>query len=60
MKTRKIYDVKCNKYRKLKDSIISYIYISVLCLLILVLCLIYNKCGSNDWKTFKEEESTEI
>ena len=52
---KKIYCVKCNKYRKLKNPRISYIFDEILSL-----STICDKCGSNDQKIFKEEESIEI
>ena len=55
MKTKKLYCVKCNKYRKLKNPRISYIFDETLSL-----STICDKCSSNDEKIFKEEESIEI
>ena len=52
---KKLYCVKCNKYRKLKNPRISYIFDELLSL-----STICDKCGSNDQKIFKEEESIEI
>ena len=52
---KKIYCVKCNKYRKLKNPRISYIFDETLSL-----STICDKCSSNDEKIFKEEESIEI
>ena len=51
---KKIYCINCNKYRKFKNSKISYIFDQTL-----VLSIICNKCSSNDEKIFKEEESIE-
>ena len=50
---KKIYCINCNKYRKFKNSKISYIFDQT------VLSIICNKCSSNDEKIFKEEESIE-
>ena len=50
-----MYCIKCNKYRKFKNSEISYIFNKTL-----VLFIIYNKCGSNESKILKEEEPIEI
>ena len=52
---KKLYCVKCNKYRKLKNPRISYIFDETLSL-----STICDKCSSNDEKIFKEEESIEI
>ena len=52
---KKHYCVKCNKYRKLKNPRISYIFDETLSL-----STICDKCSSNDEKIFKEEESIEI
>ena len=52
---KEIYCVKCNKYRKLKNPRISYIFDETLSL-----STICDKCSSNDEKIFKEEESIEI
>ena len=46
---KKIYCIKCNKYRKFKNPKISYIS-DIIC----------DKCGSNDEKLFKEEKSIQI
>ena len=46
---KKIYCIKCNKYRKFKNPKISYIF-DIIC----------DKCGSNDEKLFKEEKSIQI
>ena len=51
----KIYCTKCKKYKKFKKPKISYI-----CDKALLLFSISNKCGSEDEKIFKEEESIEI
>ena len=47
--------VKCNKYRKLERPNISYILDKIL-----VFSIIFDKCGNNNEKVFKEEESIEI
>ena len=47
--------VKCNKYRKLERPNISYILDKIL-----VFSIIFDKCGNNNEKLFKEEESIEI
>ena len=52
---KKLYCVKCNKYRKLKNPRISYIFDETLSL-----STICDKCSSNDEKIFKEQESIEI
>ena len=52
---KKIYFIKCVKYKKFKDPQISCIFDKAL-----VLSIICDKCGSNDEKLFKEEESIEI
>ena len=52
---KKLCCVKCNKYRKLKNPRISYIFDETLSL-----STICDKCSSNDEKIFKEEESIEI
>ena len=52
---RKIYCPKSKKYKEFKKPKISYI-----CDKILLLSSICNKCGSEDEKIFKEEESIEI
>ena len=50
-----IFGVKYNKYRKIKNSEVSYIIGKTL-----VLSIICDKCGSNDENIFNEKESTEI
>ena len=52
---KKLCCVKCNKYRKLKNPRISYIFDETLSL-----STICDKCSSYDEKIFKEEESIEI
>ena len=52
---RKIYCTKYKKYKEFKKLKISY-----LCEKTLLLCSTCNKCGSEDEKIFKEEESMEI
>ena len=52
---KKVYYFICNKYKKFKISEISYIVDKTS-----VLCIICDKCGSNDEKIFKEEELTKI
>ena len=52
---KKIYRIKYNKYRKLKNRKMSYIYDKAL-----VLFIICDKCGSNNERIFKEEELIEI
>ena len=54
VRMRKIYCTKCKKYKEFKKS---KIYI---CDKTLLLSSIFNKCGSEDEKIFKEKESTEI
>ena len=49
---RKIYFTKCKKHRECKKSKISFI-----CVKILLLFSICNKCGSEDEKIFKEESN---
>ena len=51
----KLYCVICGKYRKFENLKISYIFEKAL-----VLSIICGKCGNEDEKIFKEEESTEI
>ena len=48
---KKIYCIKCNKYRKIKDPKISCT---------LVLSIIYHMCGSIDKKIFKEIKTIEV
>ena len=50
----KIYCIKCTEYRKFKNLKI-YIFSKTL-----FLSIICDKCGSEDKKIFKEEESTQI
>ena len=50
-----IFGVKYNKYRKFKNSEVSYIIGKTL-----VLSIICDKCGSKDENIFNEKESTEI
>ena len=50
-----IFGVKYNKYRKIKNSEVSYIIGKTL-----VLSIICDKGGSNDENIFNEKESTEI
>ena len=52
---KKIYCIKCNKYRSLKTPNISYIFDKTL-----VLSIICDKCSSEEENIFKEEESIEI
>ena len=52
---KKVYCIKCNKYRKPKKSKISNIFNRAL-----VFSIICENCGSNDEKIFKEEESIKI
>ena len=49
MKMKKIYCVKCNKYRKFESPKVIHIFNKRL--------IICGKCGSNDEKIIKEEES---
>ena len=51
---RKIYSIKCKKYKKFLKPKISYICYKTL----LLACIC--KCGSEDLKISKDEESTEI
>ena len=51
MRTKNIYCIKCNKYRKFKNPTISY--------KTLVLSILCNKCGSEEDKILKEQESIE-
>ena len=46
--------IKCNKYRKIKNSKISYIFHKTLVTLIVIFC------SSKDRKIFKEDEPIEI
>ena len=47
----KIYRVKSEKFRKLVNPNISYVFDKTL-----VLFIICRKCGNNDERIFKEEE----
>ena len=47
--------VKCNKYKKFKNTAISYIFNKTL-----VLPIIWSNCDSNDDNIFKEEEYIDI
>ena len=47
--------MKCNRYRKLKNLIISYILNKEL-----ILCIICDMCGSKVRKIFKEEKWIEV
>ena len=51
---RKIYCIIYDKYRKLKNSKISYIFEET------ALSITCSKCKNEDEKIFKEEESIEI
>ena len=51
----KTYCIKCNKYRKFKNSKHSFVFDKTL-----VLSIICNKLDSKDSKVFKEEESFKI
>ena len=55
MKIKKIYCIICGKNKKFKNLKISYIFEKTL-----VVSIIYNKCGNEDEKIFKEEDSIEI
>ena len=59
LKVKKIYCIKCNKYRSFKNTKISYTFEKTL-----VLSIIYRnsciKCGNNDERIFKAEISIEI
>ena len=52
---KKIYCIKCNKYRKLKNPKISCIFNGTL-----VLSIICGKCSNNNDTIFKKEQSIEI
>ena len=52
---KKIYYSKCKTYKEHKKPKMLYI-----CDKILLFSSICNKCGSEDEKVFKEEESTEM
>ena len=45
----------CNKYRKFKNTEISYVFKKLLSL-----SIVYSKCSHEYKKVFKEEESIEI
>ena len=51
---KKLYCVICAKYRKFKNPKMSYIFEKTW-----VLSIICSKCGNEDEKIFKEEESIE-
>ena len=51
----KIYCSVCNKYRKSKNSKISYVFYKTL-----GLSIVYSKCGQEYKKIFRKEESIEI
>ena len=53
---KKIYCVICGKYRIFKNPKISYIFQKKT----LVLSTICSKCGNEDDKIFKKEESIEL
>ena len=55
VRMKKIYCTKCKKYKEFKKDKISYI-----CDKTLLLSSTCNKCGSENAKIFKEEESIEI
>ena len=52
---RKIYCINCKRYKEFKNPKISHI-----CLKTLLLSSICIKCGIENEKSFKEEESVEI
>ena len=52
---KKIYRAGCGKYKKFKNTEVSYIFEKTS-----VLSIICSKCGSKDEKIFKEEESIKI
>ena len=52
---RKIYCIKCKKYKKFTKPKISFI-----CYKTLLLSRICNKCGSEDKKVFMKQESIKI
>ena len=52
---KKVYSIKCKKYRKLKNPEISYFFYKTL-----VLSIICGKCGSKSKRILKEQESMEI
>ena len=47
----KIFQIKCNKYRRFKNPNISYIFDKTL-----VLSIICDRCGKKVEKIFKEED----
>ena len=55
VRMRIIYYINCIKYKEFKKPKILYI-----CYKTVLLSIICNKCGSEDEKIFKEEESIEI
>ena len=55
VRMRKIYCIKRKKYKEFKTLKVSYISSKTL-----ILSTICNKCGSENEKLFKEEESIEI
>ena len=54
VKMKKIYCIKCRKYRKIENSKV-YIFDKTL-----ILSIICSKCDINDENIFKEVESIEI
>ena len=52
---KKIYCAGCGKYKRFKNTEVSYIFEKTS-----VLSIICSKCGSKDEKMFKEEESIKI
>ena len=52
---KKLYCIICGKYRKYKNTKISYIFEKTL-----VLCIIYSKCKNEGKRILKEKESLEI
>ena len=52
---KKLYCIICDKWTKLKNPKISYIFEKTL-----VLSIICSKCGNEDEKIFNKEESIEI
>ena len=52
---KKIYRAGCGKYKKFKNTEVSYIFEKTS-----VLSIICSKCESKDEKIFKEEESIKI
>ena len=52
---KKLSCIFCGKYRRCKNSKMSYILGKTL-----VLSIIYSKCGNEDEKIFKEEGSIQI